>query len=198
MKTKITLKESRKALQTIFDYWSEESPNAIGTVVDTIDYTAREKDSWDSKKSGEFQTLGTSFEGKKVIVRELPEMVGKTLAEVGEYIKSKGWTPVGHEYMQWLYENSNKSPEGMALGTYDWYYGFGSLFRFGDGFWDVPCVLGGTSGFRRYGDRLDGDWLSNYRVVLLDFGLELDPLKSDLSLESLALRIEKIEKFLVI
>ena len=42
------------------------------------------------------------------------------------------------------------------------------LFRNSDGNWNVPCVLGDSSGFNRNGNRLDNDWNGNYRVVLLD------------------------------
>lgn len=189
-KTKtLTIKESRKALQTMFDDWYDDAPSVTGDIVSTIEYQAHSKDSWDSKKWGEFITLGTSFEGKKVVIKELPEMVGKSFWEVGEYIKQKGWTPVGHEYVEWLFEHQDAQEKPK-----DWqfWYCFGSLFRLSDGDWGVPCVLGGASGFERYGNGLGGTWVGRRRVVLLETeNLNTEPLKP-LNFEPLIIALENL------
>lgn len=184
-----TLKTSRKALQTIFDDWYTDAPSVTGEFVKEIDYKARNDDKSDSKKWGEFQTLGTDFDGKKVIIKELPEMNGKELWEVGEYIKSKGWTPVGYEYVQYLSEH----PEAQATKeTWKWNLCFGSLFRNSDGDWRVPYVQWDGSGFGRGGDRLGDGWSDVCRVVLLEtIDLEPESLKP-LNFDPLILALENV------
>lgn len=205
MKTKtLTIKESRKALQTMFDDWYDDAPSVKGDIVSTIEYQAHSKDSWDSKKWGEFITLGTSFEGKKVIVKELPEMVGKSLWEVGEYIKQKGWTPVGHEYVEWLFEHQDAQEKPK---DWQWWYCFGSLFRHSGGRWRVPYVYGDASGFGRDGGGLGDAWVDFRRVVLLETeNLNTEPLKPlnfesivaplELRLKNLEEKLEKISEIL--
>lgn len=185
----MNLKQSKKALQEIFDEWYIDSPSVKGEVVKTIDYKERNSDKLDSKEWGTFQTLNTDFAGKKLIVKDLPEMIGKDYWQVGEYIKEKGWTPVGHEAIQHFMKTAEKLKE-----SYLWFYCFGSLFRRSYGHWSVPCVRWDGASFKPSGSWLGDGWSSLCRVVLLETELVLDPL--NLPLESLAfleLRVKKLE-----
>lgn len=176
MQTKITLKQSEKTLTDFSKNWGSRLKYK-GKDVTSIDYAACLTNDGDSTKAGGFMTLLSYFPGKNIVVKELPEMIGKSLAEVGAYITEQGWTPVGHEYLQWLYENPGKRPEGMTE-DWTWYYGFASLFRYSLGRWLVPCVSG--AGLDRDGRWFGYAWLSRYRVVLVET-LASGPLTSGVS-----------------
>ncbi|HOZ37024.1 MAG TPA: hypothetical protein PLR18_04335, partial [bacterium] len=45
---------------------------------------------------------------------------------------------------------------------------FGSTLRYLGGHWCVPSVGWRSSGWNRYANWLDDDWVSYYRVVLLE------------------------------
>lgn len=115
---------------------------------------------------------------------ELPEFVGKSIQEVYDYVKKEYGGRLPFDGID-FYDNEN-----LKDGNY--YFFFGSVFRFDAGYWNVPCVQWGGSSFGRGGRWLDGDWLALYRVVALetcDLSTESLPLPSDL-----LKRIEKLEK----
>ena len=106
----------------------------------------------------------------KVKVEKLPnEFNGKPLTEVAPYIMKtygdKYYIP-GIEYWQWLVANPDKSPEALKDGSYQFL--FGSTLRNSHGRWCVPYVDWHSDEWNRYADRLDSDWNSHYRVVLLE------------------------------
>lgn len=179
------MKQSEKILQESFNTWYSNPPKVSGEKVKKIDFNSSDG------SHGYFQTLNTDFEGKKIIIKELPEMVGKTLKEVGEYIQEKGWTPVGHEYWNRFIETTTNPKD------WTYYFMFGSLFRDSSGDWIVPYVHGGRSGFNRNGGWLVRDWHGDARVVLVsDENLPVELIESSAgidSLASLALRVKNLE-----
>lgn len=138
--------------------WYIKPKTFQGEVVKELTYKEKPNDT-DSSKSGDFETLGKIG---KLIVEELPEMVGKELWDVGEYIKNKGWIPAGIEEIEHFIEIQEKSSNWI------WYFFYGSLFRYSNGDWFVPYVGGSVSGFGHHGFTLGSIWDSNDRVVLLE------------------------------
>lgn len=134
------------------------------------------KNDIDEAKFGEYtlnpEMQGIDFESfplAKVKVLALGEMIGKTLAEVGEHIVKKyGATHriPGVEYWRYVIENPDKAPLSLKDGSY--HYLFGSMLRNLDGDADVPCAYWGGDQFSRDAEWLVVGWDSLDRVVLLE------------------------------
>lgn len=124
---------------------------------------------------------------KKIKIKSiaLPEFVGKTLQEVYDYAKK--------EYPNQLPYDGIDFYDNECLKDGNWHYFFGSVFRDGLGDWSVPCAIWFGSGFRRFNHWLSISWNSDYRLVLLEI-LPVDLDHSELTLESLNLRLKKLEK----
>jgi hypothetical protein len=118
-------------------------------------------------------------------VIELPEMVGKTVGEVQKYCEERY---VGRLAKEEDLDAFEKEWEGKSK-KYTWYFFMGSTVRGRDGDWIVPYAFWLVSGFVRDRDWLSDDWNAGCRVVLIAYS----PI-SDLTLESLALRVASLEK----
>lgn len=139
---------------------------------------------WDWYTVEENRTYGTV-----PLKLKLYEPKGKTLKEVKE--ETKDMRVANWAVLQYLHEHPEHFPEEFK--SY-WCYFFGTLLRVGDGDWSVPCSSWDGSKFYRCADWLSGRWDSDDRVVLLDDSCDLDV--AELTLESLNLRLEKVEKIL--
>lgn len=133
----------------------------------------------------------------KYKILELPEMVGKTVGEVQEYVKkeypNKLTTEKDSEY---LLENPDKVPSEMKDGN--WYYFMGSSLRYQVGNSFVPCVYWDGSKLRRSALWLGTEWSGSGRVVLLDTFCELNIETLNLRVEELEEVVDKLRKFLII
>ena len=139
------------------------------------DYNALKSDT-DPTKFGEYtvnpDTQNIDFEKTRIVT--LPEaeqkaLEGKQLHEVAEYlIQHYGNTHhiPGIEYWKYILENPDKAPNELKDGKYHFF--FGSLLRDSDGSWNVPCTRWGGSQWSRNGVSGGLEWLSSYRVVLLE------------------------------
>ena len=131
---------------------------------------------------------------QKFKVIELPEMVGKTLQEVKDYLEK---TYPG----QLAKEEHQEEFEKVKPDTSDWrsFYFFGSL-RYSCGRWNVPCVRWDGSEFDRRAGWLGYVWNSPYRVVLLETFEKVESLTKpfdSLDFESRILELEdKVGKLL--
>lgn len=183
MKTKST----KQFLDSIFTRWYGNHNAKIKEIKKPLDFRVL-KDDVDSSKFGEFIDKGKT--GKYKVV-ELPEMVGKPIYEVREYlVKKYGENLPGLEAMQKIMEKGTPLEETR---DYRWYYFFGSSFRISGGSWFVPCVYG--RGLEPYGRWLVDELDSGDRVVLLDDS-ELAPLPSpDFDSLDFDLRLKKLEEF---
>lgn len=185
-------------LKESIDYWyGKNHATVVEKKVTKLDFKMLRNDT-DSDKFGEYINLEkvVDYSTCKIVVVELPNMEDKELWEVAEYVHANYSTDYlipGLSFWQWAYENK---PKELQSDTWRWHFCFNSLFRNSDGRWFVPFVLGDSSGFNRLGSGLGLDWDSRCRVVLLETTATLgtDPLPSELSLESLRIRIEKLEK----
>ena len=137
----------------------------------------------DTTKAGEYtlnpETQELDFETAKVFIPDLSSFKGKELSEVAEYLVNtygdKYYIP-GLEYEQWLYQHENLEslPEGKEFEELKQQlkdrvcFFFGSTLRYLDGHWCVPSVDWKSSGWNRDVDWLGSDWVSCYRVVLLE------------------------------
>lgn len=121
----------------------------------------------------------------------LYEPKGKTLEEVKKEVKNM--KPANWSILQYLYEHPENVPEEFKKY---WCYFYGTELRDRDGRWDVPYGYwyASTSEFNRSAYWLDDSWDSGYRVVLLDDSSPLK-LEKELDIESLSLRLEKLEQF---
>lgn len=99
----------------------------------------------------------------KYKVIELPEMVGKTLREVHEYLKEKYPNQLPTAKDREAFEK-----EGHELPNWTWCYFFGDIDEVRDGSWCVPCSGWGSGEWDRYASRLGLGWRSVDRVVLLE------------------------------
>lgn len=99
---------------------------------------------------------------KKFKVIELPNMVGKSIKEVKEYLEKTYPGQLAGEEHQDAFEKSK--PE---LPSWTACFFFGSL-RYCDGNWCVPNSRWDGSSFRRNAYWLGNGWSSNCRVVLID------------------------------
>ena len=98
-------------------------------------------------------------EKPKYRIEEFPEFVGKKRQELYDHLKEKGYKLATEEDLQLL---GDECKDGNL------YYAFGSIFRYSDGSWDVPCFYWVGSKWHRDGIWLDDDWNGNERVVLLE------------------------------
>lgn len=130
---------------------------------------------------------------KKIKIKSiaLPRFVGKTQQKVYDYVKKEYPNQLPYDGVD-FYDN-----ECLKDGNYHFF--FGSVFRYDDGLWDVPCVRWNGSRFDRDGAWLGGGWSAGCRVVVLET-CELPDDSLSLSLESLQIalidqkkRIEKLE-----
>ena len=137
----------------------------------------------DTDKFGELilnpETQGLDFETSRVFIPDLSSMEGKKLSEVAEFLVStygdKYYIP-GIEYEEWIFnkKDSDSLPKGKEFATLkqglkDGYcFFFGSMLRYSDGHWCVPCVYWNGDGWNRRARRLGGGWDSSCRVVLLE------------------------------
>lgn len=134
------------------------------------------KDDVDVAKFGEYtlnpDTMSINWENipqEKIKTFDFKEFVGKPRAELAKHIvenySDKYYIP-GIEYWKYIIENPDKAREDLKDGRY--YYFFGSLLRNQDGSTSVPCTDWFDSQFNRNARRLDYDWDSGNRVVLLE------------------------------
>jgi len=128
---------------------------------------------------------------KYKIIELKEEMIGKTLEEVKAYVEK--------EYAGQLAEDEDRDDfikSNPKLSDCTWCYFFGSLLRDSSGHWRVPCVGWAGSEWDRFAYWLVDSWSSRYRVVLKSDSLADCPVNSDLTLETLNLRLEKLEKLI--
>ena len=118
---------------------------------------------------------------------ELPDFVGKTLQEVYDYAKKT--------YPNQLASIERDFKDNEMLKDDNWHFFFGSVSRDSIGDWYTPCTNWIGREFYRGNDWLGYKWNSNYRLVLLAT-LPVDLDHSKLSLESLDLRLKKLEKII--
>lgn len=191
MKTKTNTKEF---LKDIFNNWysTDTMKKAMFKELkqpSLLDYTALRKDV-DSSKFGEYISKNTSSFKVKTI--KLPDkLLYKSFDEIGTYLnKTYPGQLAGLDVMEHIWNNKDQYPD-LKDGNYHFF--FGSLFRYSDGRWRVPFVNG--AGLDRDGYWLGHAWVSRYRVVLVETGLDigLEPV-ADLTLKTLSLRLEKIER----
>lgn len=134
------------------------------------------KDDIDKAKFGEYslnpETQGLDFEAfptEKIKVLDWEETMGKSRAEVGEYLVAKyGATHhiPGIEYWQYIIENPDKAPASLKDGNY--HYFFGSTLRHKDGSVVVPRTYWDGDRFPRDANGLGGRVGSGDRIILLE------------------------------
>ena len=163
--------------QTFGTWYNNGNPLDIDKVPQIV--PSREQD-WqalkndiDNTKAGEYtlnpEAQGLNFEGMKVFIPDLSSFNGKQLAEVAEHlISTYSATHIipGLEYWQWLIENPDKSPEELKDGKYNFF--FGSTLRDQGGRWRVPYAGWNGSEWHRSARWLDGAWIGDDCVVLLE------------------------------
>ncbi|MDO8575166.1 MAG: hypothetical protein Q7R78_00485 [bacterium] len=140
-----------------------------------LDYEAKKSDI-DTTKFGQYtvnpDTQNLDFENARLFSLpddEQKKLEGKTLAEVGEYLKTTygdRYHIPGIEYWQYILDNPSKVPPSFDKSKY--YFNFGSLVRNSGGRWDVPYAYWDGSKWDRNGLWLSGTWNSNGRVLLLE------------------------------
>ena len=141
----------------------------------SINWGQRKQDT-DSSKSGQYtlnpETQNLNFEKAKVFIpdpKTLKGFEGKSLAELGQYLHTKYGSEYyipGIEYWEYISKNPDKAPQPLK-DTGNYYFYFGSIVRYQDGYWYVPYSNWDTSSFNRNANWLDNTWISYYRVVLL-------------------------------
>lgn len=151
----------------------EQKPSL--TKPEDIEWKALENDV-DRAKFGEYslnpKTQCLNFETvppEKIKVLDLEEMIGRSLAEVGECIVAKyGATHhiLGVEYWQYVIQNHHKAPSSLKGGATN--HLFGSTLRSRVGRIEVPSAAWDGRQFERGADWFDEDWTSFDRVVLLE------------------------------
>jgi hypothetical protein len=109
---------------------------------------------------------------------------GKTIQEVKDYLEKEYPNQLATDSVD-LYEQIPKDE--------NYHFFFGSLFRYSDGFWRMPFVDGGSSGFYRGGNWLDDSWSGRYRVVLLET-VDCDLTPCSVDSEFLDFAIAKLKK----
>ncbi len=142
-------------------------------------YATRKADI-DKAKFGEFtvnpdtQNLDWEALKDKIFILDLSTLNGKSLQEVAEYLIanfSDKYKIPGIEYWKFMIENPDKvpnDPKGVNLKDGKYYFNFGSLVRFSDGHFSVPCAGWGGSGWARGARWLSASWGAVDRVVLLE------------------------------
>jgi|GEM_PF-2039861 len=122
----------------------------------------------------EMQNL--DFETAKPVVVSPDKITGNNMLEVAKNLKNvidqlktetgKDYYLPGLEYYEWLIENPSKTPAIFKDNNY--YFFFGSVLRDSNGHWNVPYAIWDGSKWNRHARWLDGSWLSDCRVVLLE------------------------------
>ena len=92
----------------------------------------------------------------------LPEMVGKTLQDVSNYLEKTYTLPTGNV----INEICNGDTDIPKDGNY--YFNFGLLVRSSVGNWLVPCACWGGSSWVRTVDWPDSNWGPLDRALILD------------------------------
>ena len=92
----------------------------------------------------------------------LPEMVGKTLQDVNDYLKKTYTLPTGD-----VIGEICKGDTGIPKDE-NYYLNFGSLVRDSAGNWYVPYADWLGSSWSRGADRLGSGWCSGCRAFILD------------------------------
>jgi len=172
--------ENKAFLNKTFESWynATDAARAIDKVeaVDptTLNYGALAAD----RNAAEFgaytlnpEMQGLDFEKLRVFVPDLAAFNGKKVHEVMQHvIDTYGDTHYvpGIEYWKWLCENPTKNPPGMQIKDGKYYFCPGSVLRGRDGDWNVPYAHWDGTKWDRYARWLASDWVSNYRVVLLE------------------------------
>lgn len=123
------------------------------------------------------ETFGLDFETVKVFIPDLSAMKNKKLHDVFKHIVDtygEKYHMPDIEYWKWMFENPDKAEEVAKRQNYNIkdgniYLFSGSCLCDFDGAWLVPCALWGGNKFYRNARLLnEGEWLSNYRVLLLE------------------------------
>lgn len=188
MKTKSNIES---ILKNTFTKWYGENNAKVKEVkVKSIDFQTLRNDV-NSKKSGEYIDQGIAYTGQKLKVVELPEMIGKEIWKVADYINKTYKDLPGLDVWQAIIDGKTNLPKD----TWKWNYCFGSTLRDRGGRWSVPYLGWDGGSWSRGADWLGRGWGSSYRVVLLDDCSVSDPVAS-VNIESLAsleLRVEKLE-----
>jgi len=91
----------------------------------------------------------------------LPEMVGKTLQEVNDYLKKTYTLPTGDVIGEICRGDTGIPKDG------NYYHDFGWRVH-SDGLWLVPCTNWRGSSSRRFANRLDDVWGPFDRALILD------------------------------
>jgi len=149
------------------------SPSLV--LPEDLDYTAKKADT-DESKYGEYtlnpDTLSLDYDSipeNRIKVITLPDTLnGKPLDEIANYILQTypHYHIPGLEYYKYILENPSKAPQALKDGNYHFF--FGSLFRYSNGDWRVPCVDWNGSRLRRRGSWLADSWAGIYRVVVVE------------------------------
>ena len=92
----------------------------------------------------------------------LPEMVGKTLQEVNDYLK-KTYTLPTADVIGEICRGDTDIPKDE-----NYYFNFGLLGRDSDGCWDVSCAFWDGSLWSRNASSLDDVWDSDFLALILD------------------------------
>ncbi len=159
-----------------------EAANRIPEMISPadIDYPTRQNDAQESKFGEYTLNPDTVLIDWEQLDRSKIEVINPTKGQMkaegfpytvsgmaGYILKKFGATHIvpGVEYWKFAIENPAKVPNVLKDGNYHFF--FGSLFRPAHGNWYVPCTRWNGAKFYRYGNWLNDDWNSNYRVVLV-------------------------------
>jgi hypothetical protein len=167
---------------TVISKWSkipkylyEQFPNKRVTLAKPIelDYL-KLKDDINAGKGGEYtlnpENFGLDYEKVKVFIPDLSSLVGKSRAEVADYVAKTyagKYRIADKEYQDWLVANPQKTPE-IFKDTNVWFYFTGSLVRVSDGDWCVPDADWCGSDWYHCALWLGDEWRQRGRVVLLE------------------------------
>lgn len=121
---------------------------------------------------GEFtlnpETLNLDFDKIKPVVINKPEWVGKKLGEVfAEVIRDYSATHYipGYDYIEWLNKHPDKHHD--ILDKTNYFYTPATVIGLGSGNGGVSCTYWLDDLWGRVRRNVEGDWYSNYRVLLL-------------------------------
>jgi hypothetical protein len=159
-----------KFLSETFAEWYGSNTAKIQKLAGIPDFAAI-KDSAHSSKFGEYFDNGQAFNIEKVVIKDLPEMNGKQIWKVAEYVHKKfgkDYLIPGLTALKGFWGKKGDSPVAMRLSAWQCNFFFGSLVRDKDGRWSVPSAEWSGSSFGRCANWLAHSWNSDDRVVLLE------------------------------
>lgn len=128
----------------------------------------------DPSKSGQYtlnpETQDIDFENARVFIPDCGDLQDLSISKVAEYVNNTyagRFLIPGIEYLRFISRNPSKAPQEKYISR--WYVYFGSILRYQDGEWCVPCLGWASSSLLdRGGFRLGLYWRYGARVVLLE------------------------------